>query len=120
MISKDYESAAHYIEALEKENKQLKNKLAVECEHCPAFESNDALKAQIERLRHWVKNAGRHARILKETPAQSLAEHDATLMGKYADCLIYADGHADTIVLIAESLRAEASRIRQQALESKS
>lgn len=42
----------------------------------------DQLKARVMWLRHWIKNAGRHARILKETPAQSLAEHDAALLAE--------------------------------------
>lgn len=98
--------------------------------HAVALEGRDQLRAQIERLKCFVERSYRVGRcnammneggaLLRETPAQSLAEHDAALLAEVADSIVkeldsYPLGHRSTVVSIVDCMRDDAALTRKEA-----
>lgn len=103
----------------------------------------DQLKAQVERLKGQLENAVNHLhgwrgrmhseskkngtlseiidsvnRCIYETPAQSLAEHDAALLREQSEIWAFAWKHSDELVsaeVVADWLSGQARRIEGKA-----
>jgi hypothetical protein len=95
---------------------------------------NDQLKARVERLHRILKDCAPQLQnkdelyglkwaicdVLNETPAQSLAEHDAALLEQFGRKVICttAKVDGDTLSAVKDFAYEEAAQIRQEALSN--